>query len=113
MSASNLREGCLFRAPNGTELVVITLDCGSARIEGSLSALVLKYRYLMFTQNKLYTLDPECYENGNYVKKNLIVNTIDMEFFSHIVLISSSYFHEDQFMNINKSQYFNLKDQYK
>ena len=48
MSASNVCEGCLFRAPNGTELVVITLDCGSARIEGSLSALVLKYRYLMF-----------------------------------------------------------------
>ena len=43
MSASNVCEGCLFRAPNGTELVVITLDCGSARIEASLSALVLKY----------------------------------------------------------------------
>ena len=43
------------------------------------------WRYLMFTNHKLYTLDPTIYEEGNIDREKLIVNSIDIQYLSHII----------------------------
>ena len=39
----------------------------------------------MFTNHKLYTLDPVVYEEGNIDREKLIVNNIDIQYLSHII----------------------------
>ena len=51
------------------------------------NAFQKNWRYLMFTNKKLYTLEPEVYNEGSIDKDLLIINIIDVEFLSHIVFI--------------------------
>ena len=58
----------------------------------------------MFTSTKLYTLDADNYENGVYDKKSLVVNSLDMEFFSYIMVIPSYRFDAKEIKTIEKQQ---------
>lgn len=41
----------------------------------------------MFTNSKLYTLDPKVFNEGSIKKEKLIKNVIDLEFLSHLIFI--------------------------
>lgn len=44
-------------------------------------------RYLMFTNKRLYTLVPKHYESTNISRDNLVKNNIDLDYFSHLIVL--------------------------
>lgn len=44
-------------------------------------------RYLMFTNKRLYTLVPKCYESERISRDDLVKNNIDLDYFSHIIVL--------------------------
>jgi len=54
--------------------------------KGKLCFLKNQSRYLLLTSSKLYTLDPESLDKGIVDRNKLLINNIDMEYFSHIIL---------------------------
>jgi hypothetical protein len=49
------------------------------------NAFQKNWRYLLFTNRYLYTMEPEVYNEGSLDKGLLIINKIDVEFLSHII----------------------------
>ena len=43
------------------------------------------WRYLMFSNRKLYNIDPKVYNEGNLDRAKLIKNQIDIDYFSHLI----------------------------
>ena len=61
-----------------------------------------KWRYLMFSNKYLYTLDPKCYETANIDQEKLIVNKIDIEFLSHLILMPDFHFEAYELFDVKK-----------
>ena len=60
------------------------------------------YRYLMFTRDKLYTLVPERYAEGSKDRGKLVKNEIDMQYFSHIILMPDFVFDSYEKLDISR-----------
>jgi len=56
----------------------------------------------MFTREKLYTLVPEEYAEGSTDRAKLVKNEIDMQYFSHIVLLPGFVFESYEKLDIAK-----------
>ena len=61
-----------------------------------------KWRYLMFSNKYLYTLDPKCYETANIDQEKLIINKIDIEFLSHLILMPEFHFEAYELFDVKK-----------
>jgi hypothetical protein len=59
-------------------------------------------RYLMFTNRKLYTMDPKTFEEGKIDREKLIVNEIDIQFLSHLIFFPDFVFDTYEFLDIKK-----------
>ena len=59
-------------------------------------------RYLMFTNRKLYTMDPKSYEEGEIDRKKLIVNEIDTQYLSHLIFFPDFVFDTYEYLDIKK-----------
>ena len=64
-----------------------------------------KWRYLLFTNKKLYTIDPKTYDEGNIDKEKLIVNAIDVEYLSHLIFFPDFVFDCYEYFDIKKLVY--------
>ena len=58
----------------------------------------------MFTNRKLYTLDPKAYESNNIDQEKLIVNRIDIDFLSHLIFMPDFVFDSYELFDIKKVQ---------
>lgn len=54
----------------------------------------------MFTNRKLYTMDPKTYEEGKIDREKLIVNEIDIQFLSHLIFFPDFVFDTYEFLDI-------------
>jgi len=62
-----------------------------------------KWRYLMFTNRKLYTLKPKAYEASNVIdREKLIANCIDIDFLSHLIFIPDFLFDSYELFDVKK-----------
>ena len=61
-----------------------------------------KWRYLMFTNRKLYTLKPQEYEDGIKNKNKLIANKIDMDFLAHLIFLPNFSFDGYEHFDLKK-----------
>ena len=56
----------------------------------------------MFTNRKLYTLEPKAYEADNVDQEKLIVNRIDIDFLSHLIFMPDFVFDSYELFDIKK-----------
>ena len=62
-----------------------------------------KWRYLTFTNRKLYTFEPSVFESGKVVdKERLIVNRIDIDFLSHLIFFPNFLFDSYELFDVYK-----------
>ena len=62
-----------------------------------------KWRYLMFTNRRLYTLCSEGYEEGAMLNaERLIANKIDIDFLSHLIFIPKFIFDSYELFDVAK-----------
>ena len=62
-----------------------------------------KWRYIMFTNRKLYTLSPDAYEDGNVIQPDrLIANRIDVDFLSHLIFMPKFTFDSYELFDVNR-----------
>lgn len=62
-----------------------------------------KWRYVMFTNRRLYTLDSDAYEDGTILKQDrLITNNIDIDFLSHLIFIPKFIFDSIELFDVAK-----------
>lgn len=62
-----------------------------------------KWRYLMFTNRRLYTLISEAYEDGSMlIADRLIANKIDIDFLSHLIFIPKFIFDSYEMFDVSK-----------
>ena len=47
--------------------------------------LQANWRYLMFSNRKLYNMDPKVYNDGDVDKRKLIKNQIDISCLTHLI----------------------------
>ena len=61
------------------------------------------WRYLTFTNRKLYTLAPKAYEATNIIDQDrLIVNRIDIDFLSHLIFMTEFVFDSYELFDVKK-----------
>ena len=72
-------------------------------------------RYLMFTNRKLYTMEPKQYDAGEINKDKLVVNKIDVEYLSHLIFFPEFVFDSYEFLDVKRiaSQNPNMVDEFK
>jgi hypothetical protein len=59
----------------------------------------------MFTNRKLYTLDPQAFESKNVIDQDkLIVNCIDIDFLTHIIFMPDFVFDSYELFDVKKVQ---------
>lgn len=69
-----------------------------------------KWRYVMFTNRRLYTLNSEAYEDGTTLKQDsLIANNIDIDFLSHLIFIPKFLFDSYEMFDVSKLKNDNQK----
>ena len=56
----------------------------------------------MFSNSRLYTLNAEMYEGGNFQKQELISNKIDIDFLSHLIFIPKFIFDSYELFDVHK-----------
>ena len=61
-----------------------------------------KWRYLMFSNKYLYTLDPKCYETANIDQDKLVINRIDIEYLSHLIFMPDFHFEAYELFDLEK-----------
>ena len=88
------------------------------KIKPDKSALVNVFqkngRYLLFTNKKLYTLEPEVYNEGSIDGDKLIINKIDAQYLSHIVFIPQFEFATFEYLDPSRlSSSSNLINEFK
>ena len=64
-------------------------------------------RYLMFTNRKLYTMDPKTFEDGKIDREKLIVNEIDIQYLSHLIFFPDFVFDTYEYLDIKKLSQLN------
>jgi len=52
----------------------------------------------MFTNRKLYTLNPDAYEGSVINQEQLIVNRIDIDFLSHVIFFPSEFLFDPYYL---------------
>jgi hypothetical protein len=60
------------------------------------------WRYLMFTNKKLYTMDPKPFDEGSIDESKLIKNRIDLDYLSHIIFFPKFEFSTFECLNVSK-----------
>ena len=66
------------------------------------SSIFANWRYLMFTNQRLYTMDEKEYEKGTIEQEKLVVNNIDLQYLSHMILLPQFSFQQFELMDIKK-----------
>jgi hypothetical protein len=61
-----------------------------------------KWRYMMFSNRHLYTLDPQCYETANIDQDKLVINKIDIEYLSHLIFMPDFHFECYELFDVKK-----------